>query len=63
MDDRITRLEEGLAHLALAVEELSDQMRAQWERIAAMERRLDWLAAQEAERLRDQGDPSVTIGG
>jgi uncharacterized coiled-coil protein SlyX len=61
--DSITQLEEHLAHLALAIEDLSDQMRAQWDRIEAMERRLAWLAEREAERLRAEGAPPVTTAG
>ena len=61
--DRITQLEEHLAHLVLAVDELSDQIRRQWDRIEAMERRLTWLAEREADRLRAEGAPPFTTEG
>ena len=54
MDDRITRAEERLAHLLLAQDELSDVLRALEARLARLERTVEFLAAREAERLRDE---------
>ena len=56
MDDPQIRLEERLAHVIRALEDLSEQMRAQWVRIDTLERRVAWLSAREAERLRDEAE-------
>jgi uncharacterized coiled-coil protein SlyX len=53
MDGRTDRIEERLAHLILAVEDLSTQMRAQWERLDRLERQVDWLIRRERGRLED----------
>lgn len=54
MDDRITRAEERLAHLLHAQDELSDVLRVLEARLARLERTVEFLAAREAERLRDE---------
>ncbi len=42
-DDRITRLEETVAHQAKAIEELSDQLAEQWKVVEQTRAKLDRL--------------------
>ncbi|MBY3154774.1 hypothetical protein HFO56_20840 [Rhizobium laguerreae] len=42
--NRITRLEEMLAHQAKTIEELSDQLAEQWKTVEQMRTKLDRLA-------------------
>lgn len=58
--DRQT-LEEKIAHLERAVSELSDVIRRQDRDIAALTRRVEMLAAAEAERAREGGG-GVVLG-
>ncbi len=51
--DRITALEEQLAHLTRVAEELSDVIARQETEIARLSRRLELLMAREAEREAD----------
>lgn len=52
-DEDLTRLEESIAHLTLANEELSGELEKQWKRIEALERKLAHFQAryQELEEL------------
>ncbi len=50
MTDRITALEEQIAHLARTVEDLSDVVAGQSRELATMGRRLQLLLEREAER-------------
>lgn len=50
-----TALEERIAHLTRAVEDLSDVVAAQARQIEALERRLALLIEREAERAADAG--------
>lgn len=50
-----TDLEERIAHLTRAVEDLSDVVAAQARQIEALERRLALLIEREAERAADAG--------
>lgn len=50
MTDRLTALEEEIAHLARTVEELSDVVATQAREIAALTRRVQLLMEREAER-------------
>lgn len=52
-EDRLDRAEERIAHLLRAVDELSDQTRAQAERIDRLEGRVAELMRREAERAAD----------
>ena len=55
MTDRLTLLEETLAHLGRTVDELSEVIARQDSEIAALNRRLSRLIEREAERQADQG--------
>ena len=55
MQERILGLEEHVAHLARAVEELSDTVARQEAEIARLGRRIDMLIAREAEREAEAG--------
>lgn len=55
MADRITALEEEIAHLARVVEDLSDVVARQSREIEVMGRRLGLLLAREAEREAEGG--------
>jgi len=55
MTDRLTMLEETLAHLGRTVDELSEVIARQDSEIAALNRRLSRLIEREAERQADQG--------
>lgn len=61
--DRTERIEERLAHLILALEDLSDQMRAQWDRIGQLERQVARLEAQLAAGAEEDGAGGLRIGG
>jgi SlyX protein len=50
-----TRIEERIAHLTRAVEDLSDIVAAQGREIAALNRRLAMLLSREAEREAEAG--------
>ena len=52
-DDRIDALEEANAHLTLTVEELSDQISAQWKRIERLERSLT-IAANRLQTIEEE---------
>ena len=52
MDD-VTALQERFAHQELVIEELSDVVTQQADRIAVLERRVAMLMAREAEREAD----------
>jgi SlyX protein len=54
-DDRLTRAEEQIAHLARMVEDLSDIVARQHGDIDALRRRVERLVSREAERELDQG--------
>lgn len=49
MSDRIERLEEALAHLSAAVDDLSDTVARQDRQIALLERRVEMLMERAAE--------------
>ncbi|GKY89292.1 SlyX family protein [Sinisalibacter aestuarii] len=53
MDERITALEEALAHLTKTVEELSEVIARQDREITRMARRMQMLMEREAERELD----------
>ncbi|GGD26394.1 slyX protein [Sinisalibacter lacisalsi] len=55
MTDRVTLLEESVAHLSRTVEELSDVIARQDGEIAALRRRLSLVVEREAERQAEQG--------
>ena len=56
MEERMTRTEEQLAHLARAVEDLSEIAASQQQEIARLKRRVDLLTEREAEReVQDHG--------
>lgn len=55
MDDRITALEEQVAHLTRVSEELSDVVARQDREIAALSHRLRILVEREAERELEAG--------
>lgn len=55
MTDRMTALEEQLAHLARSVEELSDLAAEQAREIALLTRRVQLLMEREAEREAEGG--------
>lgn len=55
MNDRMTRNEEQLAHLARAVEELSEIAAAQQDEIARLKRKVEQLTEREAEREWQDG--------
>lgn len=55
MTDRLTLLEETLAHLGRTVDELSEVIARQDSEIAALNRRLSRVVEREAERQADQG--------
>jgi len=56
--DQGTRLEERVAHLIRALDEMSDVVRAQADRLARLERTVEALVARELEREADaQGAP------
>ncbi len=55
MTDRITNLEETVAHLARIVEELSDVIARQDGEIARLTRRVEQLVLREAEREVEAG--------
>jgi SlyX protein len=55
MTDRVTLLEETLAHLVRTVDELSEVVARQDGEIAALNRRLSRVVEREAERQADQG--------
>ncbi|SMD17315.1 SlyX family protein [Rhizobium sp. RU36D] len=42
-DDRITRLEETVAHQARIIEDLSDQLADQWKVVDQTRAKLEWL--------------------
>lgn len=54
-DDRITFLEERIAHLGAAVDDLSDIVTRQSEQIDRLSRRLRLLLEREAEREAAEG--------
>lgn len=54
-ETRITRLEELLAHQSRMVEDLSDVVRGQADRIDRLERRVQMLLARAAEAELDAG--------
>ena len=56
MDERVTALEEKLAHLTRTVEELSDVLARQDGEIARLTRRVEMLMNREAERELDAGN-------
>jgi SlyX protein len=58
-DTRIDRIEEQLAHVARAVEEVSDVLHAQADRLDRLERQLAQLVEREAER---EAAGAVTLG-
>ena len=60
MHDRIHTLEEQLAHLQKASDELSDVVARQEGEIAILTRRVEMLMRREAERAADTGG-SVTM--
>jgi SlyX protein len=53
--DRQDRMEEQMAHLSRAVDDLSEMLRAQAARLDRLERRLALLLEREAEREADAG--------
>ena len=55
MDQRITELEERIAHLMKVSEELSDVVARQDREIDTMKRRLQMLMEREAQREFDEG--------
>jgi len=55
MNDRLTLLEESVAHLSRTVDELSEVIARQDGEIAALNRRLSRVVEREAERQADQG--------
>lgn len=55
MQDRIARLEEQIAHLARAVEDLSDIVRLQGDQLDRAQYRLRMLMEREAEREAAEG--------
>jgi SlyX protein len=55
MTDRLTMLEETLAHLGRTVDDLSEVIARQDGEIAALNRRLGRVIEREAERQADQG--------
>lgn len=55
MSDKITELQEQLAHLTRAVEDLSDVVARQETEIARLSRRLGMLMEREAERELSEG--------
>ncbi|PWE32090.1 SlyX protein [Maritimibacter sp. 55A14] len=54
-DDRNLKLEERIAHLERALEEMSDTALRQEREIERLSRRVELLLAREAERETDQG--------
>ncbi len=60
-DDRADRIEEQIAHLARAVEDMSQLVRAQGDRLDRLERQLARLLDREAEREAEAGG-SVLLG-
>ncbi|MHC0052451.1 SlyX family protein [Actibacterium sp. D379-3] len=54
-DNRLTLLEERIAHLTAAVDDLSDVVAAQATEIALLTNRVRMLMEREAEREFDQG--------
>ena len=60
-DDRADRIEEQIAHLARAVEDISQLVRAQGDRLDRLERQLARLLDREAEREAEAGG-SVLLG-
>ncbi len=54
-DARTDRIEEQIAHLTRAVEDMSEVMRAQADRLDRLERQLLHLIEREAERAADTG--------
>ncbi len=59
-DDKITALEERIAHLSVTVEELSDVVAGQADEIARLTNRVRMLMEREAEREVADGG-SVTL--
>ncbi len=55
MDERVTALEEQVAHLVRTVEELSDVIARQDGEIARLTRRVEMLMNREAERELEAG--------
>ena len=55
MEDRITRLEEQVAHLTRVVEDLSDVIARQEAEIARLTRRQSMLLQREADREMQEG--------
>ena len=55
MDERVTRLEEQVAHLVQVVEDLSDMVARQGREIDLLTRRVQMLMQREAEREADTG--------
>jgi SlyX protein len=53
--DRQDRMEEQMAHLSRAVDDLSEMLRAQTARLDRLERRLALLLEREAEREAEAG--------
>lgn len=53
--DRITKLEETIAHLSLMVEDLSDIVSRQERELSILTRRVEMLMNREAERELDTG--------
>lgn len=59
MDD--TRLEEQLAHLTRAVDDISEVMARQDVEIAVLTRRVEMLMSREAERESDPSNGSIPL--
>lgn len=55
MEKQSLRLEETVADLVRQTDDLSDQLRESFDRIAVLERRMDVLLRREAERDEDAG--------
>ncbi len=53
--DRIDQIEEQIAHLIRATEDMSDMLRAQGDEIARLKRQLSSLTEREAERSVQDG--------
>ncbi len=60
-DDRITRLEETVAHQARVIEDLSDQLADQWKVVDQMRAKLEWLVVRFATLEEMAGEaPPIT---
>lgn len=58
--ERINQIEEQIAHLIRATEDMSDMLRAQGDEIARLRRQLAQLSEREAERSV-QDDTSISL--